>query len=84
MKMYLEIQEKLIGDEVFDRLPEIIRVEVESEEDAVVTARELESLMKCEKTILFHQHFHSKNPDENQPCSVKEIFFTQESLEKLP
>ena len=72
-RRYLEIKETLTQTDEIERLPEIIRFEVKDEAEAKEKARELEGLIKKDKKILYHLHYHDQNPELNKPCVVKEL-----------
>lgn len=68
MYLYLEIIEELEEEETFIRQPQMIRIEIKSEDEAPKLLETLEPLFCGRKyTKRIHYCYH----DENKPCEVK-------------
>jgi len=70
MRLYLEIVEVLSEEEEFTRQPQLVRVEVESEDEAYQLYNQLKPLFNGRKYIArIHYCYH----EEGKPCQVKVI-----------
>jgi len=72
MKRYLEIKEQLAKTEEFEQMPELIRLEVKDEAEAIEKMKDLKDKVKNAKCFL-HEHHHYEDSKLNKPCEVKEI-----------
>ena len=74
IKKYLEIIEQLSEEEMLEKQPQIVRLEVKDETEAKSKLKEYEPAfkgLKYTKRILTQKHF--QDADRNQPCEVKEL-----------
>ena len=71
-RLYLEIIEELSEEEALYKQPQLLRIEVSSEEEAKEKLKELESLFKGKKYIK-RLHIHKHSPSGNIPCEIKEL-----------
>jgi len=61
MKRYLEIEEQLTEDEKLEQLPEMIRLEVSDEDEAINKMAELKDKVRNRKCFI-HEHYHYADP----------------------
>jgi len=69
---YLEIEEQLTEDEKIEQLPEMMRVEVLDEDEAISKMAELKDIIQNSKCFL-HEHYHYADSTLNKPCVKKEL-----------
>jgi len=69
---YLEIEEQLTENEKIENLPEMIRVEVSDEAEAISKMAELKDKVRNRKCFI-HEHYHYADSTLNKPCIKKEL-----------
>lgn len=70
MKMYLEIIEQLSDEEMGVKQPQILRIEVQTEDEALLI---LDSICALFEGLNITKKIHFCKHEEGLPCEVKEI-----------
>lgn len=70
MKQYLEIIERLAEGETFLKQPQIIRIEVESKQDAI---NKLPLYEPSFEGLNYIKRYHKCYHEEGQPCEIEEL-----------
>lgn len=70
MKIYLEVNEQLSDEELIIKQPQTMRVEVQSEEEALLI---LESIIALFEGLTITKKIHFCQHEDGLPCQLKEI-----------